>query len=182
MFYLTLKALHFIFIVTWFAGLFYIVRLFIYDVEARENKSLNHLERNLLVSQFSTMQRRLWYGITWPSCLLAISAGLLLTKFFWPYTQHPWLVVKIVFAIGLILYHLYCGRIYNKLQNNAPTLNSFQLRLFNELATIFLVAMVFLAIFKDLMMAFWGVVGLIVFSILLVAAILIYKKVRTAES
>ena len=176
--YLIIKALHLIFIVTWFAGLFYIVRLFVYHVEARDNESLTAGEKQLLINQFSLMETRLWYGITWPSCILTVLMGLSLSYYFWPFHLHPWLIIKMGLAALLIGYHYYCGHILKKLQSNQKTLNSFQLRLLNEVATLFLVAMIFLAIFKDAMILIWAILGLVVFTTILVAAIIFYKKIR----
>ena len=70
--YIYLKALHIIFIVTWFAGMFYIVRLFIYNTEAAGKAEP---ERGILQGQFSVMIRRLWFGITWPSAILTLILG-----------------------------------------------------------------------------------------------------------
>jgi putative membrane protein len=78
MYFLYLKSIHIIFIVTWFAGLFYMPRLFIYDVEAR---SKNEPENHILVNQFRIMQKRLWFGITWPSMILTLILG-------------PWIVIE----------------------------------------------------------------------------------------
>ncbi len=89
------KALHIIFVVTWFAGLFYIVRLFIYDVEANEKE--NEV-RDILQKQFRIMQRRLWYGITWPSAVITIITGLYLAYITNYYTSF-WLMLKFGFVI-----------------------------------------------------------------------------------
>ena len=105
---LYLKALHLIFIVTWFAGLFYIVRLFIYHAEA---ESKEEHERSVLQGQYKIMEKRLWYGITWPSMVLALVFGLWLAEVnnLW---FSPWFQAKLVLVLLLLLYHLECGRIY----------------------------------------------------------------------
>src|SRR5450631_3173897 len=98
--YLYIKALHIIFIVTWFSGMFYIVRLFIYNTEAAEKSSP---EREILLVQFGIMIRRLWLGITWPSALLTLILG----PWMWIMlgsTPH-WLAVKLIFVILLYAYH-----------------------------------------------------------------------------
>src|SRR5690349_570746 len=97
-------ALHIIFIVTWFAGLFYIVRLFIYHVEADQKAEP---ERNILIKQFQVMQRRLWYGITWPSAVLTFIFGPILWLGYFPqYTFQAFFILKLCFVAGLALYHL----------------------------------------------------------------------------
>ena len=92
--YFYIKALHIIFIVTWFAGMFYIVRLFIYNTEAAEKTGP---EREILGTQFSIMIRRLWLGITWPSALLTLIFG----PWLWILmgSTPRWLVIKIIFVV-----------------------------------------------------------------------------------
>ena len=93
-FYNYIKALHLIFIITWFAGLFYIPRLFIYILEA-QNKS--KLEKEILTSQFNIMTKRLWYIITWPSAILAISLGLILIYLVPTWLVQQWMIIKLIF-------------------------------------------------------------------------------------
>ena len=94
--YYVLKALHLIFVITWFAGLFYIVRLFIYHVEA---------EREVLQEQFKIMERRLWYGITWPSAILTLILGPVLMFGYYGTITHlpPWLIIKLGLVTLLFL-------------------------------------------------------------------------------
>src|SRR5688572_18965946 len=100
MHYLLAKALHLIGIVSWFAGLFYIVRLFIYDVEAGARPAA---ERDVLRTQFAVMQRRLYYGITWPAMVLTAAAGFyLLANHGRPLA--PWLIVKYALLVPLFAY------------------------------------------------------------------------------
>lgn len=170
-----LKALHLIFVVTWFAGLFYIVRLFIYDTEASE-KPEN--ERKILQDQFSIMQKRLWYGITWPSAIMTAIFGLSQIHAFLPLDQHPWLIYKLVLVALLYAYHLSCGWIFKQLQKKRYPLSSTQLRLWNEVATLFLVGIVFLAVLKSLMGLLQGLLGLFGLMLVLLIAIKAYKKQR----
>lgn len=169
------KALHIIFVVTWFAGLFYIVRLFIYDVEANEKE--NDV-RDILQKQYRIMQRRLWYGITWPSAVLAISTGLYLA-YITNYYSSFWMILKFGFVLLLFLYHLVCHKIFNQLQNSEVKWTSFKLRLWNELATLFLVSIVFIVVLKDALGLLYGMGGLIVVTLVLLLAIRLYKKART---
>jgi len=173
--YFYLKALHIIFVVTWFAGLFYIVRLFIYHTEAQEKEET---ERRILSDQFKIMQKRLWYGITWPSAVLTLIFGPSLIHVFLPLKDHTWLISKLAFVFGLFAYHLSCHHIFKKLQKNEFKYSPTQLRIWNEVATIFLVAIVFLVILKDIVHMGYGLVGLVAFTITLMIAIKVYKRIR----
>ena len=174
--YLYLKALHIIFVVTWFAGLFYIVRLFIYFAEASEKPEP---ERSILQQQFSVMQKRLWYGITWPSAILTLIFGTSIVVSLGLYDPFPgWLVWKLAFVAGLYVYHFLCHSIFKQQQQGVLKYTSTQLRIWNEVATLFLISIVFLVVLKSALSMVWGIVGLILFSIILMLAIRIYKKVR----
>ena len=107
--YFYVKALHIIFIVTWFSGMFYIVRLFIYNTEAGEKPE--H-EKNILRKQFGVMIGRLWYGITWPSAVLTLIFG---SSMLYLYNALPaWLIIKICFVLGLYAYHFTLHHIYKQ--------------------------------------------------------------------
>ena len=174
--YLYLKALHIIFIVTWFSGMFYIVRLFIYNTEASVKEEP---EKNILQNQFSIMIRRLWLGITWPSAILTLIFGSWLWSLYGFFPQ--WLVIKLCFVAGLYLYHFSLHIIYKQQAKGVFKYTSQQLRIWNEMATIFLVAIVMLVVVKQNMSFVWGITGLILFVILLMSAIKIYKLVRTGR-
>src|SRR6056300_365311 len=111
--FLYIKALHIIFVVTWFAGLFYIVRLFIYQTEA-ENK----LEpaKSILQTQYKLMSKRLWYIITWPSAILASIFAFWMLYQNPYYLSEPWMLVKLAFVLALYFYQGFCHTIYKKLQ------------------------------------------------------------------
>lgn len=173
--YFYVKALHIIFVVTWFAGLFYIVRLFIYFAEAEERPEA---ERHILQKQFKLMQKRLWYGITWPSAVLTLIFG---TTMLYLYGALPgWLIWKIGFVAGLYIYHYLCHKIFTQQQNGITKYTSTQLRIWNEVATLFLISIVFLVVLKSSLSMLWGIIGLILFSVMLMLAIRIYKRVREA--
>ncbi len=167
------KALHIIFVVTWFAGLFYIVRLFIYFAEAAEKPEP---ERSILQRQLALMQKRLWYGITWPSALLTLIFGLTMLYL---YGSVPgWLVWKLCFVAGLYVYHFLCHRIFKQQQLGILRYSANQLRIWNEVATLFLISIVFLVVLKSSLSMLWGILGLILFAAILMLAIRIYKRVR----
>lgn len=172
--YSYVKALHIIFIVTWFSGLFYMVRLFVYHTEANEKPEP---ERTILTEQFKLMIRRLWMGITWPSAILTLIFGpwmmILLGS------VPTWLAIKLGFVIALYAYHFSLQAIYRQQMKGIFRFSSQQLRIWNEVATILLVAIVMLVVVKQNMSWAWGLLGLFLFVILLMSAIKIYKVIRT---
>jgi putative membrane protein len=172
--YFYVKAFHIIFIVTWFAGLFYIVRLFIYNREAQDKAEA---ERTILQNQFSIMIRRLWFGITWPSCIITLILGTWLMLI--TYDRIPgWLAIKLILVFGLVLYHLSLHIIFRQHQKGIFKFTSSQLRMWNEVATLFLVSIVLLVV-AHAQMTFPGFVGgLLIFALVLTLATLIYKKLR----
>src|ERR1700749_4248464 len=160
--YSYLKALHIIFITTWFAGIFYMPRFFIYNTEAGEK---DETERKILREQFGVMMKRLWFGITWPSAILTLIFGPWMWYLLGGFPQ--WLMIKLCFVIGLYVYHFTLHFIYKQQMNGIFKYSSQQLRIWNEVATIFLVAIVMIAVVKQNMSVVWGLVGLIAFVILL---------------
>jgi putative membrane protein len=171
--YLYIKALHIIFIVTWFSGMFYIVRLFIYNTEAAEKPSP---EREILLAQFRIMIRRLWLGITWPSALLTLILG--------PWTwimmgnTPDWLLVKLIFVVLLYLYHFTLHMLYREQLKGIFRFSSQKLRIWNELATLLLFVIVFLASVKQSMSWIFGLAGIISLAVILMLGIRVYKKLR----
>ena len=174
-----IKALHIIFIVTWFAGLFYIVRLFIYHVEAEKKEEV---EKNILQTQYKLMSKRLWYIITWPSAILASIFACMLLYLIPAFLTMPWMWVKLSFVFLLYLYHWGCHKIYEQLQNDVIKYTSAKLRLWNEGATIILFAVVFLVELQNSIDWIWGLVGIFSFGILMMILIKIYKKARLKKS
>ena len=177
--FLNLKALHIIFVITWFAGLFYIVRLFIYHTEAQEKPEP---EKSILQKQYKLMSKRLWLIITWPSAILASIFAFWMLFDNPAYLNMPWMQVKLSFVVLLYLYHLACHKIYNQLQNDIVKYSSKQLRVFNEVATIILFSVVFLVVLKSAVNWIYGVVGIVLFSILIMLAIKLYKKLRKRKN
>ena len=171
--YFYIKALHIIFIVTWFSGMFYIVRLFIYLREAQDKPDV---EKQILSDQFSIMIKRLWLGITWPSAILTIIFGGWMAYLYGSIPQ--WLGIKLGFVSALYAYQFSLQRIYTDQLKGIFTLTSQQLRLWNEVATIFLIAIVMLVSVKQSMSLVWGLVGLITFILLITSGIKIYKILR----
>jgi putative membrane protein len=169
--YLYIKALHLVFVVSWFAGLLYIVRLFIYHVEADARPEP---ERSILTAQFAVMERRLWYAITWPAMLAAAGCGLYMMASIRAW-EASWFQLKAVFLALLIGYHLYCGKIRKDLLAGRCRLTSLQLRVWNELATLLLFAIVFTAVLKSPWAAGKGMLGVAAFAAVLMVALKISR-------
>ena len=176
--FLYIKALHIIFVVTWFAGLFYIVRLFIYHAEA--DKKLPPA-KEILQTQYKLMSKRLWHIITWPSAILASVFAFWMLYKNPAYLEMPWMHVKLSFVLALYFYHFACHKIYKQLQNDVVKYTAFKLRIWNEVATILLFAIVFLVVLKSAINWIWGVVGIMLFGVLLMMSIRLYKKVRAKK-
>ena len=178
--YSYLKALHIIFIVTWFAGMFYMPRLFIYNTEVGDKKEEI---KQALREQFTIMMKRLWYGITWPSAILTLILGpAILFMGHWQNTllkeSGRWLLLKLIFVVLLYIYFYTLHIIFKQQINGVFRYTSQQLRVWNEVATIFLIAIVMLVVVKQAMSLVWGLVGLACFIVVLMSAIKIYKVAR----
>ena len=170
-----LKSLHLIFVITWFAGLFYIVRLFVYQIEANEKPSP---EKEILQKQYKIMTYRLWYIITWPSAILATIFALSLLHLNSGLLEMSWMQVKLVFVVLLFIYHLKCHQIFKELQNDEVKYTQNFMRLWNEGATLILFAVVFLVILKNAVNWIYGVIGIALFSILIMLGCKFYKRIR----
>lgn len=175
--YLYIKALHLVAVVSWFAGLLYIVRLFIYHAEAA---SRPEAERRVLEPQFALMERRLWYGITWPAMVATAGFGLWMMIQIRAWEQ-PWFQLKAVFLALLIGYHLYCGKIRKDLLLGRCRLTSTQLRIWNEFATLLLFAIVFTAVLKSPWAAGKGMLGLVAFSAALMGIMACLRILRNGR-
>ncbi|MEN9929122.1 MAG: hypothetical protein RLZZ231_1043 [Bacteroidota bacterium] len=170
-----IKSLHLIFVITWFAGLFYIIRLFVYQIEANEKPSP---EREILQKQYKIMTYRLWYIITWPSAILALSFALVLLHIMPSWLDTSWMKVKLGFVVVLIAYHIKCHLFYKDLQKDVVKHTSNFMRIWNEGATLILFSVVFLVILKNAFNWIYGVIGIVVFSILLMLGVKLYKRIR----
>ena len=161
--YLWFKTLHIVGVVVWFAGLFYLVRLFIYHVEAEEEESP---VREAFKAQYAVMERRLANIITTPGLILTVTmaAGLLIAQPSW--LQQGWMHAKLGFVGLLLAYHVFCYRLMSQLQAGSCQWSGRQLRALNELPTLLLVLVVMLVVFKTQFptgAATWLTVGLVVF-------------------
>ena len=168
-------AIHIIFVVCWFAALFYIVRLFIYHTEAQEKPEP---EKTILSQQFEIMERRLWNVISVPSMILTVAAGAVMLYLIPEWLHQPWMHIKLTFVFLLLIYHFICQDKIKQMRKGIYTWTSTQLRLWNEVATIFLFAIVFLAVLKNAVSWIYGSVGIVLFSMIIMLGVKIYKYYR----
>jgi len=173
--FLYLKAVHIIFIVTWFAGLFYMPRIFVYIVEAHEKAEP---EKSILLKQLKMMASRLWYAITWPSAIITLGVGTSMIIYQPEWLQQGFMHIKLTLVFLLYLYHFSLHSIFKQLKNDVVKFSSQQLRFWNEVATLFLISIVFLIVLKNALSMMWGLVGIITVSILITMGIRMYKKFR----
>jgi len=173
--FLYVKALHIIFVIIWFSGLFYMIRLFIYYANA-ENKF--DPAKEILQNQFQLMSKRTWYVLVWPSAILASFFAFWLLYKNPIYLEQPYMLVKLSFVLVLYVFHFKCHSIYKQIQNNKVIYTSFKLRVFNEIATILLISIVFLGVLKNAINWIWGAISILLIAVLLFMSIRIYKKRR----
>ncbi len=169
------KALHLIFMVSWFAGLFYTVRLFIYFSEADDTFKEN---ASIIKVQYKLMQKRLWYIIAWPAMVLTLVFGILMLIDNSAFLSIPYMRVKLILVFLLVIYHILCHFIFLQQKKNINKFKSGSLRLWNEVATVFLVSIIFVIVLKNQLDWIYGTIGFFVFGFLLFGAVQLYKKLR----
>ena len=170
------KALHIIFVVTWFAALFYMPRLLVYHIEAARKPDP---DRGILQNQFSIMEKRLWYGIAWPSMILTVIFGswLFFDRFSFLLT-HAWFLLKLFFVVALIFYHIYTHVLFLDFQRGIIRWSSIKMRLWNEVPTVFLFLIVFLVVVQRNDTWVWATLSAIVLILGIVGGIFVYRKYR----
>lgn len=178
MVYLYAKAIHIIFVICWMAGLFYMPRLFIYHTEAKDKGELAY---GILHKQFVLMERRLWWVITTPAMYITVASALTMLYFNPALLGLGWMQVKLAFVAALIVYHFATQRIMFRLRSEQSTWTSSQLRLWNEVSTILLFAIVFVVILKSTLDWVYGVLGLLGLAVLLMILIKLYKSYRKSK-
>lgn len=169
------KAIHIIFVVSWFAGLFYLPRLFIYHTEAQSQEPA---VARALSLQFEHMERLLWRVIMVPAAILTVASGLLMLHLQSLWLKFGWMHLKLGMVAMLLIYHLICGALRRELARGRFRLSSFHLRLWNELATVLLVAIVFLVVLKNAVDWVWGVAGVMAFAVLIMFAVRMARRWR----
>jgi putative membrane protein len=138
---LWVKSLHVIFMVTWFAGLFYLPRLFVYHAMAEDAPGR---------TRFQVMERKLYYGIMTPGAILTVAFGtwMLLAYAWTAYQGMGWLHLKLALVAVLAVYHLYCGKLVSEFKQDHNRHSHVWYRWFNEFPVLLLVAVVILAVVK----------------------------------
>lgn len=170
-----LKAVHIIFIVTWFAGLFYMPRLFVYIIEAQAKPEP---ERTIITRQLHIMASRLWYAITWPSAVVTLLMGTSLLVFKPAFLYMGFMHVKLTLVFLLYAYHFSLHVILRQLLRGEVKYTSQQMRMWNEVSTLLLISIVFLIVLKSALSMVWGLAGLLVVMVLIMTGIRVYKKLR----
>lgn len=176
--HLYLKAVHIIFVVTWFAGLFYMPRLFVYITEAH---SKPEPEKSILLKQLKIMASRLWFAITWPSAIITLLLGVSMLIHQPEWLSMGFMHIKLTLVFLLYLYHLSLHSIFNALKKDVVKYSSQQLRMWNEVSTLFLISIVFIIVLKNGLSMVWGLTGLLAVMILIFAGIRLYKKLRNGN-
>ncbi len=174
-YYREFMAVHVVFVISWMAGLFYILSLFIYHTEANAKPEP---DRSILVAQFTKMEATLWKIIATPAMLISVLAGLSMLYINPALLDDDWMIVKLCFVIGLLIYHFICQRIVKQLREGVYKMNSLQLRLWRELATILMVAIVFTVILKSAVNWIYGLIGIMGLALVIMMAVKAYKRFR----
>lgn len=176
--YFWFKSFHIIGVVVWFAGLFYLVRLFIYHTEANEQPEP---AQTILKNQYKIMETRLYHIITTPGMLVAVTMAIALLITEPEVLQDFWMHIKLSLVAVLLGYHHYCGRLMKQLHAGKFTWTGQQLRVLNEAPTVLLLAIVLLAVFKNSLPLDITTAGILVAIVAMAAAIQLYAKKRRQD-
>mgnify|MGYP001158928068 FL=1 len=171
--YLVLKTIHLIVVISWFAGLFYVGRLFIYFKEASKYEAN---KKKILQDQFLLMTKRCMYIITWPSLILSTFFGLYMLHKNPSLIYLNWMIIKLVFVTILIFYTAYCQKILLQMMKGSIKFSDFKLRLWNEFATLLLISIVSLAVLKTTLSWIKAIIVFVIIGVLLFSLIKIYRS------
>ncbi len=175
------KIVHIIGFVAWFAGLFYLVRMFVYHTEAYDYEEP---KSGILRTQFNLMEWRVYSIICNPAMMITWTFGLLMIYMYgydW-FAANTWLHFKIVLLILMTVYHVYCKKLIKKLEKGKTGFSSTKFRLFNEIPTLFLILITSLAVLKNGTNPFILVATIVGIAVLLVVITKLYKKNRESKS
>ena len=174
--------MHIIGFVAWFGGMFYLVRIFVYHVEAFDK---TEPERSILIEQFKVMENRVYKIILGPGMIITWIFGLLMIVAYvqsqgmaW-FKVNWWLHAKLLLVFILSGYHGMCGRMIKQLKKEIIPFSSFSMRLFNEVPTIFLLAIVLLAVYRNSLNSLYAFIGILIFGMVIYAFAKWYKRKRT---
>lgn len=173
--YFIAKALHIIGFVSWFAALFYLVRLFVYHREAWE---LSDPEGSILRRQYAVMEKRLYQIIQTPAMVLTLLGGISMLLINSTWLSMGWMHLKLLLVLILIFYHFSCGYYLRRLAIEPSAQSSFTFRLYNEIPTLILIAVVMLAVWKSLSGLWYGLFTLFLLGLLFFAAARLYRRKR----
>ena len=176
---LSFKAIHLIAMVAWFAGLFYLVRLFVYHVEAQQN---NEPQKSILSAQYHLMEVRLYRIITVPAMVITLLAGIVMLFTAPEYLKQGWLHSKLFLVLLLVGYHFYCGMTIKRLREGRSQESSQGFRMLNELPTVLLIAIILLAVFRDGISLISLLAVVIATVLILGSATLAYKRYRSKRN
>ena len=173
--YLHIKAIHIIFVTSWFAGLFYLPRLLVYHREAHDT---GEPDASILKNALKKYQGLLYNAIMMPAMVLALLTGSYMLYLSPSYLAESWMILKLFFVTLVIIYHFFCKKLMVEFGKENFRLTSFQLRLWNEVATILLFAIVFLVVLKNAIDWLWALLALAIFSAVIMTAVKMVKKQR----
>ncbi len=178
MLYTILKAVHIIFMVSYFAGIFYLVRIFVYY---KDTDAFEETKKKILREQYVFMARRLWNIITVPAGIIMLVSGLMMIFLNFGLMKTPWFHLKLTFLIGLAIYHYWCWKKVLQIKDlggNILPIENIKLRQANEIATFILFLVVFTVILKSMVLEYWWqlIVGFIVLVILIMATVKLVNK------
>ncbi|GIZ14871.1 hypothetical protein RCZ15_02240 [Capnocytophaga catalasegens] len=175
--YFIAKSIHIIFVISYFAGLFYIVRLFIYHSETLQRDE--EPKRSILHKQYIFMQERLWNIITVPALIIMSISGIyMLYAMNWVWLKEGWMHIKLLFVVFLYGYHFWAWKLMRKLQKGIAPYSSVHLRMMNEVATLILFAVIFSVILKTLFVQYWywSLVWFLLMGILIMLVVKLVNK------
>ena len=178
MLYFVLKAVHLVFMVSYFAGIFYLVRLFVYYKDTDE---FEEQKKNILREQYLFMARRLWNIITVPAGVIMLTTGVIMIFLNLGLLKTPWFQFKLAFLVGLALYHYWCWQKILQikcLQGGTLPIKNLKLRQANEVATFLLFLIIFTVILKYMVIAYWWqlITGFIVLVLLITFTVKLVNK------
>ncbi len=171
--YLYIKAVHIISVVSWFAGLFYLPRLLVYHTEAQQQKGETLQVMN---THFERWERLLFNAIMTPAMWLTLASGATMIYLIPDWLSQGWMHLKLGFVLVLLHYHFYTRKLLKEMRGGVFRWSSLKLRLWNELATILLVAIVFLVVLKSAVDWIWGVAGVILFAVSIMMAVRLVNR------
>lgn len=178
MLYSIIKAFHIVFIVSYFAGIFYLVRIFVYYKDTDE---FEETKKKILREQYVFMARRLWNIITVPAGIIMLTTGITMIMLNLGLMKTPWFHLKLTFLIGLGIYHYWCWKKLNEIKNlhgtNLSTPN-LKLRQANEIATFIVFLVVFTVILKSMAIDYWWqlIAGFFVLVALIMTTVKLVNK------